>query len=245
MKERKIITHSNPKSPISEAYRTLRTNIQFASLDNPIKVLMVTSSGPGEGKTTTTANLAVTMAQLGAKVLVMDADLRKPAVHKAFQLSNSEGVTNILVKDLNYKEFLLKTEVEGLEVLPSGAIPPNPSELLASQKMKNFIHSLREDYDYILIDTPPAAIVTDAALLSTAVDGVILVCAAGEVAIQGAQRAKELLDNVNANIIGVVLNKIPIGKKGSSYYSYYYYSSYYGEEEPVKNKKNKRMKQHG
>ena len=238
-----LIVHNNPKSPLSEAYRTLRTNIQFSSLDKELKVILVTSTGPGEGKTTTAANFAVTMAQSGNKVLIIDADLRKPRVHKVFEISNSRGMTNILAQNFDYREFVFSTPVAGLEVLTSGVIPPNPSELLGSQKMKLLIDQLRKDYDYIIIDTPPAAVVTDAAVLSTAVDGVILVCASGQVAIEGAKRAKTLLDNVKANIIGVVLNKIEVSAKSYGQYLYY---SYYGEEDKSrKNKKSKRKKANG
>jgi len=236
MEKLNIITHENPKSPIAEAYRTLRTNIQFSSLDNPLKTIMVTSSAPGEGKTTTTVNLAVAMAQSDARVIIIDGDLRKPRIHKVFKSSNQYGVSNILVNNLDYKDVVIKTPINGLEILPSGIIPPNPSELLSSNKMKALINKLKEDYDYVLIDTPPAAVVTDAAILSTCADGVLLVCAAGQVSKEAVQRSRELLKNVNANILGVVLNKIPANNKG---YYQYYYEDYYGEEEAQGRRKKK------
>lgn len=235
MEEYKLIAHTDPKSPISEAYRTLRTNIQFSSLDKPLKTLVVTSSGPGEGKTTTTINIAITMAQSGSRVLLIDADLRKPKLHKIFKVSNQIGLTNILVNQLDYTEVVLSTYIERLTILPSGVIPPNPSELLASNKMKMFLEKVKKDYDFVLIDTPPAAVVTDASVLSTIVDGTLLVCASGQVPIEGALRAKSLLENVNANIVGVVLNKLPINQRN---YSQYYYYTYYEED----NKKEKRKK---
>lgn len=234
MSKYRLIVHTDPKSPISEAYRTLRTNIQFSSLDNPIKTMVVTSAGPGEGKTTSVMNLAVTMAQFGSKVLLIDGDLRKPALHKIFAISNELGLTNVLVGEQDYKEGVSPTHVERLEILPAGVIPPNPSELLASNKMKQLLNKVREDYDFVIIDTPPAAVVTDASVLSAVADGTVLVCESGQVPIEGAKRAKELLENVNANIIGVILNKIPTDQKG---YSQYYYYHYYREDSPKKNKK--------
>ncbi|HZJ76120.1 MAG TPA: CpsD/CapB family tyrosine-protein kinase [Oscillospiraceae bacterium] len=239
MGKHRLIVHTNPKSPISEAYRTLRTNIQFSSLDKPVKTIVITSAGPGEGKTTSATNLAITMAYSGSKVLLVDADLRKPVLHRIFGISNQFGLTSVLVSELNYKERILPTYIEGLEILPVGVIPPNPSELLASNKMKQLLSEAREDYDFILIDTPPAAVVTDASILAAIADGTILVCSSGQVPIEGAIRAKELLENVNANIIGVILNKIPTDQKNYSHYYYYHY--YYEGDEPSKNKmKNKK-----
>ncbi|QUH19076.1 CpsD/CapB family tyrosine-protein kinase [Alkaliphilus sp. B6464] len=251
MENYKLIAYTDPKSPISEAYRTLRTNIQFSSLDNPIRTIIVTSSGPGEGKTTTTINLAIAMAQSGSKVLLIDGDLRKPKLHKIFKTSNQVGLTNILVNELDYKEGVYSSHIEKLDILPAGVIPPNPSELLASNKMKQFLNNVKKDYDYIMVDTPPVAVVTDASILSTIVDGTLLVCASGQVPIEVATRAKALLENVKANIIGVVLNKIPINERN---YSQYYYYSYYAEDESTTNKKrnkkrnkkkNKRVKANG
>lgn len=230
----KLIVDTNPKSPASEAYRMLRTNIQFLGLDNPIKTIVVTSAGPGEGKTTSVINLGITMAHSGLKVLIIDGDLRRPQIHKVFRTFNQIGLTNILVNKLDYKEGVLLTHVEGLEILPVGTIPPNPSELLASNRMKQFLSEISKDYDFVLIDTSPAAMVTDASILSAVVDGTILVCASGKVPIEGAKRAKELLENVNANIVGVVLNKFLTDQKN---YSQYYYTYYEGEERLRKDKK--------
>jgi len=234
----KLVVHTDPKSPVSEAYRTLRTNIQFLSLDNPIKTIIVTSAGPGEGKTTTVINLAIAMAQSGSKVLLIDGDLRKPALHRIFSIPNEPGLTYVLVSGLSYKEGISSTYIEGLEILPVGIIPPNPSELLASDKMKQLLKEVGKDYDFVLMDSSPAAVVTDACILSTMVDGTILVCASGQAPIDGAKRAKELLENVNANIIGVVLNKIPTNRKG--YSQYYYYYQYYEESISKQGKKRSR-----
>jgi len=235
----KLITHNNPKSPISEAYRMLRTNIQFSSFDKPLKTILVTSTGPSEGKTTTVCNLAVTFAQSGSTTLVIDTDLRKPKVHKVFNTPNIRGLTNILVQKDDFQRMVNETAVENLYVLTCGAIPPNPSELLASNAMKSFIEQLRDKYDIILIDSPPVGTVTDAAILSTIVDGTILVAASGVVEIEGLKRSKELLDNVNANIIGVVLNKLDKTAKGNYYYYYYYY---YGEDNKTRTKKRRKKK---
>lgn len=216
-----LITLSNPKSPIAEAYRTLRTNIQFSNVDGDLKLLCVTSSGPGEGKTKTSTNLAETFAQSGNRVLIIDGDLRKPRVHKVFKLRNSRGLTNIL-SGQNMVEEVTQIAGSDITVITSGPIPPNPSELLGSQKMKDVMLQLKQLYDVIIIDAPPVGVVTDAAILSTIVDGTILVVASGKTEIDGAKRAKQLLENVGARILGVVMTMMPVSKKG--YYGYQYYS---------------------
>lgn len=234
---KEIIALYNPRSPITESYRMLRTNIQYSSLDKPIKTIVVTSTGPSEGKTITAANLAVVMAQGGSKVLIIDADLRRPAIDKVFGVNNKVGLTNLLVENKKFEEIVQRDDVEGLDLIPSGPIPPNPAELLGSQKFKNFLNLISQSYDYIIIDTPPCGSLTDAAIIGRIVDGVILVAAAGEVQIEAIQQAKENLQKVNANIIGVVLNKVK--RQTSSYYYYYYYYYYYQDEngEIIKKKK--------
>ncbi|OGO79276.1 MAG: capsular biosynthesis protein [Clostridiales bacterium GWB2_37_7] len=236
-----LIVHADPKSPIAEAYRVLRTNIQFASVDKPIKTIVVTSSTPGEGKTTTIANLAVTFSQSGSRVLLIDADLRKPRVHKAFDLTNIHGMTTVLAEQRDYKTCINKTDIENLFVLTSGPIPPNPSELLSSNAMKKFLEALCNDFDMILIDAPPVGVVTDAAILSTIVDGTILVVSSGNVEIDAAQRAKLLLEKVNAKLLGVVLNKITKENQGGRYSYDYYYADDYDNE---KNNNHKQKKKH-
>ena len=215
----------------------MRTNIQYSSIDNPLKVIVVTSSGPGEGKSTTVINTAITFAQAGSRVLVIDGDLRKPKVHKLVNLFNNNGLTNILASKGDYKSSIKQIGINGIDIITCGAIPPNPSELLSSKQMKALLSQLREEYDLIMIDAPPVGNVTDAAILSTICDGTILVAASGQVDIDSIQRAKELLQKVNANIIGVVLNKLDKNSKGNSYYYYYYYG-----EENSETKKNKRKK---
>lgn len=239
MIDNSLIAHSQPKSPIAEAYRVLRTNIQYSSIDNPLKTMVITSSGPGEGKSTTGANLAITFVQSGNKVLLLDADLRKPKIHKIFGLDNTYGLTNILVKKDEYYNYIKKGPIEGLDIITCGAMPPNPSELLGSKQMKQLMHKFREDYDIVILDAPPVGTVTDAALLSTIVDGTILVASSGVVEIDNLKRAKELLLKVNANIIGVVMNKLSKNSKGGSYY-YYYYSD--DNKAAPSKKKNKRRK---
>lgn len=236
MIDKHIITHLNPKSPISEAYRMLRTNIHYSNYDKKLKAIVVTSSGPGEGKTTTICNLAVAIAQTGQKVLLIDADLRKPKIHKHFNLTNVSGITNIIAENTSYNTLLKQVEgIAYMDVMTSGPIPPNPSELLGSQRMRIWIEEMRSQYDMILVDAPPVGSVTDAAILSTFLDGVIMVISSGDTTIQAAQRSKGLLEKVNANILGVVVNKIQKSTAGSYYY--YYYDSYYEEDQKAGRKK--------
>lgn len=231
-KTREIIAFTNPKSPVVEAYHNIRTNIMFTSLDNPVKSLLVTSPLPGNGKTTTVTNLGVTIARTGASVLLVDADLRKPTLHKLFNQDNDRGLTSLLVdKSCNQEDVIRETNVENLSMLSSGPVPPNPSELLVSKVFVNTLDKLKESYDYVMVDSPPVVSVTDPALLSRHVDGTILVIDFGTVPKELAQKAKDQLTNVNANILGVVLNKIP--SNGYGYY-YYYYQEYYGPREEKK-----------
>lgn len=219
--KRPIITDINPKSPISEAFRTLRTNIEFSSFDEQIRVIMLTSAGPGEGKSTTAANLAVAFAQADKKVLIMDADLRKPTLHHTFSKTNRWGLTNIIAGQAEVKEVISQTEINNLDLLASGPIPPNPSELLASKRMSALLEELKLIYDIIIVDTPPALAVTDAQIMSTKCDGVILVIDSGKVKREIALKVKMNLEYVNARILGAVLNNID-RKDGESYYYYYY-----------------------
>ncbi|EYE87668.1 hypothetical protein Q428_11955 [Fervidicella metallireducens AeB] len=235
MEKINLITYNSPKSPITEAYRTLRTNIQFSSFDEKVKVIVITSTGPGEGKSTTSSNLAVTMAQGGNKTLLIDCDLRKSMLHRKFNLSNEIGLTNLLVDELNLDRVIQNTRVENLSILTAGTKPPNPAELLGSEKMSSFVQEMKKIYDYIIIDTPPVIMVTDAQILSQYADGVLLVVASGEAEKDAVLRSKELLQKVDAKILGVVLNKIDASSKGR--YNYYY-QYYYGND--VKNIDDKR-----
>lgn len=224
--KRKLIVHEDAKSPISEAFRTLRTNIQFSKGDNELKTIMFTSAGPGEGKSTTTANTAVTLAQSGKKVILLDADLRKPVQHKTFGKHN-EGLTNILVEDIPVAELIQYTEIENLRLLTSGPIPPNPSELLSSRKMQEILDYLKTQADYVIIDAPPVIAVTDACVLASKVDGINLVIGAGLVRPEMAQKAKELILKAKGHLLGVILNRVEIEEE----HAYYYY--YYGSDKAV------------
>ena len=218
----KIISIRNPKSPISECYRGIRTSIEFSNLDKEMKVINVTSSMQGEGKSTVIANLAVSFANLEKKVLLLEGDLRNPSVHRMFNISNINGLTDILLNNKNFAECVHCTEVKNLHILTCGAVPPNPSEILSSKKMKDFINELREYYDYIFIDTPPIGVVTDAGIISTYSDGCVFVVGSKQCDIEMAKIAKKRLEDVGANIIGAVLNKFEAEGNGYNYYNYYY-----------------------
>ncbi|WP_375781784.1 CpsD/CapB family tyrosine-protein kinase [Saccharococcus caldoxylosilyticus] len=218
--ERSLITIEDPKSPISEQYRTIRTNVQFSFVDAPMRSLMVTSAGAGEGKSTTAANLAVVFAQQGKKVLLIDADLRKPTVHYTFRLNNYTGLTNILTNSAPLLPSCQETRVENLYVLTSGPIPPNPAELLSSKAMEQCIQQLYNEFDLLIFDTPPVLAVTDAQILAHQCDGTVLVIESGRTEIEAAVKAKELLEAANAKLLGVVLNK---RKHRQGQYYYYQY----------------------
>jgi non-specific protein-tyrosine kinase len=214
-----LITISNPRSPISEAYRTLRTNLEFSSLDKPIGSMVVTSAAPEEGKSTTLANLAVTIAQAGKRVILIDCDLRRPSLHQIFGAKATPGFTDMMREDALMKNPpLQETNVPALRLIASGTIPPNPSELLASRRMSDVIAALQTQADIILFDAPPIVAVTDAAVLASKVDAVLLVVSAGKTKREHAKKAKALLEKVNARLIGTVLNNV---KGEASLYQYY------------------------
>lgn len=233
-KQTNIISIKNPNSPISEAYKTLRTNIKFSSVDKNLKTIAITSTDEGEGKSNVLSNLAITMAQDNSRVLLIDCDLRKPTIQKKFKLSNLNGLSNVLTQQSLIDEVIQTTEVSGLDIITSGPKPPNPSEMLGSKAMRELIKEVSKNYDRILIDAPPVGIVTDAAVLTTMVEGVVFVIEARRVSIEDAKHAKELLEGVGANILGVVLNKV--GARDQGYYSYRYYQ-HYGEETDTPDKK--------
>ncbi len=217
-----LIFNLGPKSPITEAYRSLRTNLEFMSPDDPVRSILCTSSGPGEGKSTTVANMAISMAQIGKKVLLIDCDLRKPVQHKGFNVSNMQGITNLLIdQKLSMDEVIQKTEVNNLQIITCGTMPPNPAELLGSQRMSNLIQEFLKIYDMVFIDAPPIISVTDAAVLASALDGVILVVGSGQAERNMVLKAQDLLKKVNAKILGVVLNRVQVQKGYESYYYYY------------------------
>ncbi|KIY20686.1 CpsD/CapB family tyrosine-protein kinase [Mesobacillus subterraneus] len=217
--KRMLVTFLDPKSPISEQYRTIRTNIEFSSIDEDMQAIMVTSSGPSEGKSTTAANLAVVFAQQEKQVLLVDADLRKPTVHYTFNLTNTFGLTSVLSKQMQLVEAVDESEIDNLGILTSGPIPPNPAELLGSKAMNQFLLEAREHFDVILFDTPPVLAVTDAQVLANKCDGSILVVYSGRTEMDGAAKAKELLENAKSKLLGVVLNHKKL--QSSDYYYYY------------------------
>lgn len=217
-----LITQRYPKSGISEAYRTLRTNLEFAGMDQPFQSIMVTSANAQEGKSTVISNLAVVMAQAGHRVILVDCDLRKPVQHKIFFLENSKGFTNCILQKSDVSEFAHTGLDNHLTVLTSGPIPPNPAEILISARTRAFWQSLMNEFDYVLIDAPPMLAVTDAAVLSNQVDGVILVVRSGVTRIEVARQVKEQLVKANARLIGAVLNQVKTSNR--DYYQYYYYS---------------------
>ncbi|MBB6449882.1 capsular exopolysaccharide synthesis family protein [Geomicrobium halophilum] len=218
-KKRSLVVRDQPRSPISEQFRTIRTNIQFSSVDENMQVIMTTSSGPTEGKTTVNSNLAVTMGQQGGNVLLIDADMRKPSVHYTFRLPNHVGLTNVITKQRELQDVTHSTDIEGLDVLTCGPLPPNPSELLGSQKMKDFLMEARQEYDHIVIDTPPVLAVTDAQIVAGLSDGVVLVVDSGHTEKEDARKATELLNHTNAKMLGAVLNS---QERKASNYMYYY-----------------------
>lgn len=215
-----LITLTNPSSAISEQYRTIRTNIQFVPTDRqPVKTLVITSSGSAEGKSTTAANLAVVFAQAGKEVLLVDADMRKPVLAKSFQINNSYGLSNILSCSGNMEDGIQKTTMEYLSILPSGPTPPNPSELLSSSRMSELMKELNQLYEIVIFDMPPVVIVTDAQILSAKADGTLLVVREGISKKESLLKAKGLLEMSQAKVLGVVYNGMQQNKETNYYYS--------------------------
>lgn len=218
------------KSPIVEAYRSLRTSIEYSNLDGKLKVILITSTQQNEGKSTVASNLAISFSRLpDKKILLIDGDLRNPSIHRIFKISNSNGMMSVLKGDKDLKSMVYSLN-DKLDILTTGTIPPNPDEVLVTQKMKSFVEDIKQKYDYIFIDSPPIGIVSDASLLSQLSDGVIFVVSSGEVEIDFAKLAKEKLVNVDAKILGAVLNKY---ESHNDDYGYYY-SEYYGQKQKKK-----------
>jgi polysaccharide biosynthesis transport protein len=232
-----------PKSTASESYRGLRTNILFSSAGSAPQVILITSPGPREGKTITTANLAITMAQSGSKVIVIDCDLRRPKIHNIFGVSRERGMTNLLVGSDGIEKTVVHSQVPNLDLLPSGPLPPNPSEMLGSERMGGLLKGLKKHYDRILIDSPPITAVTDSMILSKYVDGVVVVIRAGHTVKDVARNSVNQLQAVGAHILGGVLNAVDIGKDKYYYYYYYqYYNYYYGDDGEKKKRKHRKRK---
>ncbi len=216
------ITELDQKSPIAEAYRTIRTNISFSDVDNEIQTILFTSTKQNEGKSTVISNVAYSFSKLeNCRVLLMDLDLRNPTVHKMFGVSNTYGLMDNLKNDRPIEKCIHKIE-ENIHVLPTGSMPPNPTEILSSKKMASFLREIKGKYDYVFIDTPPVGVVSDATIISKNVDGVMYVVGANETDLSHAQVAIENLRKADANILGSVLNKYAMNQSSYAYYSYYY-----------------------
>jgi polysaccharide biosynthesis transport protein len=207
----------------------LRTSLLLSNAGAPPKTILITSSQPGEGKTTTAVNTAISLSQLGASVLLIDADLRRPAVHKAFKIPHSQGISNYLSSHTPLDQLIVKLPIPNLYALPCGPIPPNPAELISSDRMKELLNELGQRFDHILIDSPPMISVTDPIILSTMVDGLILVVQAGRSTRELARRARRELARAGARVFGVVLNNVNVRREGYDDYDYYRYTSSYNE----------------
>jgi len=228
-----LLSYLNPLSSIAEAYRRLRTNIQYAQVDVPVSTILVTSANPVEGKSTTVSNLAITFAQTGKKTVLLDTDLRKPNLHNEFGVEKLPGLTEHLHENVPLREVVRHTPVENLHLIPCGSIPPNPSETLGSQRMKDFLVQLRKHYEVILFDSPPVLAVTDPAILATLSDALIVVVSSGQTRMDALERTLEVIESVGARTLGLVLNNFDLRTAYGGYYKYYrykYYSYGYGSE---------------
>lgn len=240
-----LITFSDPDSPITESYRSLRTAIQFASIVEPIRMLLITSSVPQEGKSTTSANLAIVMANSGLRTVLVDCDLRRPIAHANFGMPKEPGLVNALIGETTLDQAIRSTGIPNLSVLSSGSIPPNPSELLGSKRMSDLLHQLRDMYDLVLIDSPPVGVVTDGVILSTKVDATVVVVRAHRTRMEFLERTNDEVSRVSGPLLGVVLNEFDASQSyGSSYkyYRYYKYYGYYGSKEGDGERKRRRAK---
>lgn len=219
-KQKYVISHLQPTSAIAESYRVLRTNIQFSNIDRQLQVIMITSVGPSEGKSTTVSNLAIVYAQSGKRVAIIDCDMRRPMMHHTFMLTNRWGLSSVLSHQCEIQDVIQKSGIPNLSIVTSGPIPPNPSEMLGSERMTAVLEQLKQDYDFILLDTPPVLAVTDAQIAATQSDGTILVVHSGKAKRSAALKAVANLQHVNAKLLGVVLNNVS-RKKEDQYYYYY------------------------
>ena len=244
---KELITYFEPKSPESEMFRNLRTNIQFMNTSKELRTLLITSTMPGEGKSYVSSNLAVTFAQAGKKVILVDCDMRKGRQFSIFGISPRPGISNYLsgVVDQHFAEdvknienYIQQTEIENLSVIPAGSIPPNPAELLVSDKMCETINILKEKCDLVILDAPPALIVADSVILARRADSCVIVTAHNQTRMDEAEKVKNAIENVGGKIAGIVINKIPASNKkyGNKYYYYYGSEDMYGDNEPMEEK---------
>ncbi|MER2105648.1 MAG: CpsD/CapB family tyrosine-protein kinase [Solibacillus sp.] len=217
---RQLITSVNPKSVIAEQFKIIRTNLNFSMPQENLRSIVITSTQMSEGKSTISSNLGVTYAQAGKKVIFVDADMRKPTVHHTFGLKNTTGLSNLLIKELKMNDVIQQTNIENLDVVTSGPIPPNPAELLTSSELKVLLEELKQSYDLVIFDAPPVLPVTDAQIISNIMDGTVLVVNSGKTEKEGVLKAKELLEKSKANLLGVVLNNVTL-EDNNYYYRYY------------------------
>jgi tyrosine-protein kinase Etk/Wzc len=229
--KRRLITREDPRSPVSEAYRSLRTSLLYTTADKKIKSILISSAGPGEGKTTTVANLAITYANLGKRTILIDTDLRRPVVHKVLDLNKEPGITDYLSGNTDdFNGLVQPTSIENLSVVPSGIIPPNPSELLGSKRMSDLLKKLENEWDMILLDSPPLVAVTDATMVSKEIDQIVIVVKVGQTDKKAFAHTITSLRNVQAPLGGVILNAVTHKNSYGSYYYYYQYYHYYSSE---------------
>jgi len=221
-----LIAESDPRSAASEAYRTIRTNIQFAGLDRPCRTIVITSGTAGEGKTTSVANFGVVCAQAGSRVCLVDSDLRRPALHRLFGVDNERGLTTALVEDLPFAEVAQATHIPNLWLLTSGALPPNPAELVGSRRMRELLEAASSTFDLIVCDSPPVIAVADGVALAAQCDGVILVIRVGTVGHEVLRRVAEQIEAVKGKILGVLLNSVDLSRDGYYYAYYRHYETY-------------------
>ncbi len=231
---RDLFVHTHPKSAVAECCRSIRTNLLFMSPDHPLKRILVTSSGPQDGKTTTAVSLGIAMAQSGNRVLLIDTDMRRPRLHRAFGVANELGLSTAVVGEAKIDDCIKRTEVPNLFVLPCGPVPPNPAEMLHADRFHEIIDALAGKYDRLIFDSPPLGAVADAAVLSTHVDGTLLVLKAGKTTFEVARRAMATLESVKAPLAGAILNDLDLESRAYGYYYYYYHRGYYGEEQSNK-----------
>ncbi len=224
-----LLTEMPPRSAVAEAFQIVRSNLSFVSVDEPAHGLLVTSASAGEGKSFVVANLGMTMARDGREVIIVDSDLRRPTLHKSFGIDNAQGLSSVLVGERDLDEVLTATDTEGLHILPSGPLPPNPAELLASEKMAQLCETLLRRADFVLFDSPPVALLADAATLASRLDGVIFVVEQGGCSKRLIADARDQLVRAHGRIVGTVLNKM--SRAAGRYYYYYHYDSYYSSEE--------------
>jgi capsular exopolysaccharide synthesis family protein len=230
LRDKDKLSHLKPRSALSEAFRDVRTSLLYSVPNQDSRAYVVTSAGPQEGKTTASTNLAITLASTGKKVLLVDSDLRKPRIHKTFDIDGGKGLTSCLVGQKSVEECVTRTEIDNLSIMPSGPVPPNPAELLGSARMKELIAELKGKYDTVIFDSPPVVVVTDAAVLAAECDGAIQVIWAGHTSRKLIELGKEKLEATGAKVTGIILNNVRSGHSG--YYHYYpRYYKYYSSED--------------